>query len=185
MRERHPAGALRAVLQRYATWSSSSSSVERGFSKTAAIKSGRSEDNHVEKEEDILILQCDPLTTKDEQDLFVRASKLWRGHFGKTRTTVQERSHKGLIQGPKAQGRNGSEAEFLRKLGDINDSLACLRRRPQGRKLRGEGRTVGKQPEPKGRMPGAVDPNWQSDGMSLRYVSLCCVQEFFFWWVGW
>eukprot|EP00439_Symbiodinium_sp_Y106_P064171 s1601_g10.t1 len=72
-RDNHPADALLPVLARYGCWCSSSSNVERGFSIAKQSRNvGCSQDEHIAREEDLLILNQDvipQLTEQSQKDL--------------------------------------------------------------------------------------------------------------------
>ena len=78
---------LRAVLVRYAAWTSSSSSCERTFAKTKQLRGGQSEDGFFAREEDIVQLQADPLPPNMQETLFHKAAQVWAKTFGRPRAT--------------------------------------------------------------------------------------------------
>ena len=81
-RDNHPVEALVPVLARYGCWCSSSSNVERGFSIAKQSRNvGCSQDEHIAREEDLLILNQDvipQLTEQSQKDLCQQAARLWR-----------------------------------------------------------------------------------------------------------
>ena len=118
-RSKDSAEALIQCLARYGAWTSSESNVERGFARSLAVKQCHSEDTFTSREEDIVILQCDPLTTKEEEELIVQASRLWMMNYGRTRNFKQERGDAGLPRKKQAGGEKG----YKQRLAAINDSL--------------------------------------------------------------
>ncbi len=96
LRKSHPAAALVPVLTRYAAWTASTSEVERTFSKTVELKGGQSEDLFVHREEDIIVLQADPLHGDDAAALIGAGMKKWLQHFGRPRRLLQQRVDAGV-----------------------------------------------------------------------------------------
>ena len=58
-RAAHPAENIKAAVLRLGCWSSSSSTVERSFEETSGLKGGQSEDDFVDRENDVLIIRRD------------------------------------------------------------------------------------------------------------------------------
>lgn len=85
--------ALLPCLWRLGAWSSSSCDVERGFGKAQAAKQiGQSQDEHLAKEQTVLILQQDVLphySSEDVKGLVFDAMKLWNSLCGKARQSGQ------------------------------------------------------------------------------------------------
>ena len=98
-RASHPATALLPVLARYGCWSSSTSSVERGFSMAQQAKNpGCSQDQHVAREEDVLILNQDvipKMADKEQSRLCEAAACVWRETCSRVRTSgVKKRAER-------------------------------------------------------------------------------------------
>ena len=98
-RASHPATALLPVLARYGCWSSSTSSVERGFSMAQQAKNpGCSQDQHVAREEDVLILNQDvipKMTDKVQTELCQAAACVWRETCSRVRASgVKKRAER-------------------------------------------------------------------------------------------
>ena len=91
--------------------------VERGFATCMDIRGGQWDDQHVPREEDILIVKLtDP---KDLPALSKAAGKLWLANYGKPRHHTQRRVDAGIPKGCRSTG----EAAFLQAVGQIQKAL--------------------------------------------------------------
>jgi hypothetical protein len=81
----HPMEALRPLLVRYCSWGGSECGVERGFAITSDLRGGQSEDNHLERESDILVIRHDCANKADRDRLVSGAMRVWSQCYGSAR----------------------------------------------------------------------------------------------------
>lgn len=107
-------------MARYGAWNSSSCDVERGFSTSALLRGGKSEDVNTALEEALMILKHDLPPDNVAQRMLARASDLWAQHYGRPRRPPRSpRYHKGLPQ----RKHDTGEAAFVRMRNNATSSL--------------------------------------------------------------